>query len=55
MEPLREVRPSRIEEFRAVEKACAAMFTEELGFSPYTQGVSQYRERIRGSSGPGTR
>ncbi|WP_146341188.1 DUF4081 domain-containing GNAT family N-acetyltransferase [Nesterenkonia sp. NBAIMH1] len=48
VEPLHEVRPSRIEEFRAVEKACAAMFTEELGFSPYTQGVSQYRERIRG-------
>lgn len=48
VEPLPGVRPSRIEEFRAVERACAAMFTEELGFSPYTQGVNQYRERIRG-------
>ncbi len=48
VDPLPGVRPSRVEEFRAVEKACAAMFAEELGFSPYTQGISQYRERIRG-------
>lgn len=47
VQPLAGVRASRMEEFRAVEKACAAMFTEELGFSPYSQGASQYRERIR--------
>lgn len=47
VQPLTGVRPSRMEEFRAVEKACAAMFSEELGFSPYSQGASQYRERIR--------
>lgn len=48
LEPLPGVRKSRIEEFAAVERACAAMFTEELGFSPYTQGTSQYRDRVRG-------
>ncbi|WP_150460659.1 GNAT family N-acetyltransferase [Nesterenkonia ebinurensis] len=46
--PLPGVRKSRIEEFAAVERACAAMFTEELGFSPYQQGTSQYRDRVRG-------
>ena len=45
--PLPGVRTSRMEEFRAVERACAAMFTEELGFSPYEQGAALYRERIR--------
>lgn len=48
VEPLAGVRTSRMAEFRAVERACAAMFTEELGFSPYEQGASMYRERIRG-------
>ncbi len=47
VEPLAGVRPSRLEEFDAVEQASAAMFTEELGFSPYTQGASEYRQRIR--------
>lgn len=47
VKPLAGVRPSRMEEFRAVEQACAAMFTEELGFSPYSQGSAQYRDRIR--------
>ncbi|GAA1814137.1 GNAT family N-acetyltransferase [Nesterenkonia flava] len=47
VEPLAGVRLSRPEELRSVEKACAAMFTEELGFSPYAQGVTQYRDRIR--------
>ncbi|NLS10606.1 GNAT family N-acetyltransferase [Nesterenkonia sp. MY13] len=46
--PLQGVRRSRIEEFPAVERACAAMFAEELGFSPYDHGASQYRARIRG-------
>lgn len=45
--PLAGMRTSRMEEFRAVERACAEMFTEELGFSPYEQGASLYRERIR--------
>lgn len=48
VEPLVGVRHSRMDEFAAVERACAAMFTEELGFSPYDQGASLYRERIRG-------
>ncbi|MBP2318555.1 RimJ/RimL family protein N-acetyltransferase [Nesterenkonia lacusekhoensis] len=47
IEPMPEVRPSRLEEFDAVEQASAAMFTEELGFSPYTQGVSEYQQRVR--------
>jgi ribosomal protein S18 acetylase RimI-like enzyme len=42
------LRESQPEDFKAVEKACAAMFTEELGFSPYTQGSSEYRARIKG-------
>lgn len=46
-EPLPGLRPSRLEEFDAVEQASAAMFTEELGFSPYTQGAAEYRQRIR--------
>ncbi len=41
------LRESRPEDFKAVERACAAMFTEELGFSPYTQGSSEYKARIR--------
>ncbi|WP_022872016.1 DUF4081 domain-containing GNAT family N-acetyltransferase [Nesterenkonia alba] len=45
--PLSGVRRATEAEFPAVEKACAAMFTEELGFSPYTQGTAQYRDRIR--------
>lgn len=48
VEPLPGVRPSRMEENAEVERACAAMFTEELGFSPYQQGGAQYRDRIRG-------
>ncbi|WP_460688809.1 GNAT family N-acetyltransferase [Nesterenkonia suensis] len=47
VEPLPGVRPAVPEDLPQVEPACAAMFTEELGFSPYAQGVSQYRERIR--------
>lgn len=46
--PLAGVRRSQLADFDAVERACAAMFTEELGFSPYQQGGAQYRERIRG-------
>lgn len=48
LEPLPGVRRSQPAEFDAVERACAAMFTEELGFSPYQQGAVQYRERIQG-------
>lgn len=48
IEPLQGVRRSQLTDFDAVERACAAMFTEELGFSPYQQGGAQYRERIRG-------
>ncbi|MDO5493719.1 MAG: GNAT family N-acetyltransferase [Nesterenkonia sp.] len=47
IDPLPGVRLSVPEEFGVLEPACAAMFTEELGFSPYTQGVSQYHDRIR--------
>lgn len=47
IDPLPGVRPSRMEEFDAVEQASAAMFTEELGFSPYSQGAAEYRQRIR--------
>ncbi|MGJ9424845.1 GNAT family N-acetyltransferase [Nesterenkonia halotolerans] len=46
--PLPTARLSVPEDFSRVEKASAAMFTEELGFSPYAQGASQYRERVRG-------
>ncbi|MFD5821131.1 DUF4081 domain-containing GNAT family N-acetyltransferase [Nesterenkonia xinjiangensis] len=45
--PLPGVRQAQSEDFARVEPACAAMFTEELGFSPYAQGSAQYRERIR--------
>ena len=48
VEPLAGLRYSQMEEFAAVERACAAMFSEELGFSPYNQGASLYRGRIRG-------
>ncbi|WP_300345448.1 DUF4081 domain-containing GNAT family N-acetyltransferase [Nesterenkonia sp.] len=47
VDPLPGVRRSRIEEFDPVERACAAMFTEELGFSPYQHGAAQYRQRVR--------
>ena len=47
VKPLPDVRLAQPEEFVEVEPACAAMFTEELGFSPYAQGAAQYRERIR--------
>lgn len=47
VEPMSQVRPSRLTELTEVERACAAMFTEELGFSPYQHGGSQYRDRIR--------
>lgn len=46
--PLPGARLSQSGDFPRVEKASAAMFTEELGFSPYAQGASQYRERVRG-------
>ena len=46
--PLAGTRLSEPGDFSRVEKASAAMFTEELGFSPYAQGASQYRERVRG-------
>lgn len=47
VDPLPGLRTSGMDEFRAVERACAAMFTEELGFSPYEQGAGLYRDRIR--------
>lgn len=47
VEPLTGVRTATVEDYPQVEPACAAMFTEELGFSPYAQGSAQYRERIR--------
>ena len=48
VEPLAGARLSASGDFPRVEKASAAMFTEELGFSPYDQGASQYRDRVRG-------
>lgn len=45
--PLPGVRPALPEDFDVVEPACAAMFTEELGFSPYRHGAAGYQERIR--------
>ncbi|MCH8564571.1 GNAT family N-acetyltransferase [Nesterenkonia sp. LB17] len=48
VEPLAGARLSQSGDFPRVETASAAMFTEELGFSPYAQGASQYRERVRG-------
>lgn len=47
VEPLEGVRTAGPQDLPQVEPACAAMFTEELGFSPYAQGSAQYRERIR--------
>lgn len=48
VEPLAGARLSQSGDFPRVEEASAAMFTEELGFSPYAQGASQYRDRVRG-------
>lgn len=44
--PHPEVRPTRPEEFTALLPAAAAMFEEELGFSPLLNGAVQYRLRL---------
>lgn len=41
------IRPARIHEFDLVLPASAAMFEEELGYSPLENGGSFYRSRVR--------
>ncbi|GHD07563.1 N-acetyltransferase GCN5 [Zhihengliuella salsuginis] len=45
--PAATVRPSVPEEYDAVLPACAAMFQEELGYSPLGGGGGAYRQRVR--------
>lgn len=45
--PFPTLRPSRPAEFDSVLPACAAMFEEELGYSPYVGGEQHYRNRVR--------
>lgn len=42
-----EVRAARVHELEAVLPASAAMFEEEVGFSPYTEGRETYTRRVR--------
>ena len=44
--PHPEVRPTRPDEFATLLPAAAAMFEEELGFSPLLNGATQYRMRL---------
>ena len=44
--PHPEVRPTRPDEFATLLPAAAAMFEEELGFSPLLNGATQYRLRL---------
>ncbi len=46
VEPHPGVRPTRPEEFGTLLPAAAAMFEEELGFSPLLNGATQYRLRL---------
>lgn len=46
VEPHPGVRPTRPEEFNDLLPAAAAMFEEELGFSPLLNGAVQYRLRL---------
>lgn len=47
IEPTPGLRASRDYEYEKVLPACAAMFEEELGYSPLVHGGSYYRSRIR--------
>ncbi|PQZ92934.1 GNAT family N-acetyltransferase [Arthrobacter sp. MYb227] len=47
IEPTPGLRASRDYEYEKVLPACAAMFEEELGYSPLIHGGSYYRARIR--------
>lgn len=44
--PVATVRPAIPAEYDVVLPACAAMFQEELGYSPFGGGGSQYRQRV---------
>ena len=46
--PLPDVVPAGPRDYDRVLPASAAMFEEELGFSPFLGGAQQYRERVRG-------
>lgn len=45
--PVPTLRLSTPADFDVVLPACAAMFEEELGYSPYTGGAQHYRNRVR--------
>ncbi|MBN6812040.1 MULTISPECIES: GNAT family N-acetyltransferase [Kocuria] len=45
--PARDVRWAQDEDFPRVLPAAAAMFTEEVGYSPFTTGAEGYRQRVR--------
>lgn len=47
VEPNPSLRPARIEDFDIVLPASAAMFEEELGYSPLSGGGGYYRSRVR--------
>jgi uncharacterized protein len=46
VEPARAVRPVRAKELDTLYPACVAMFTEEIGTSPESQGRGLYRSRV---------
>lgn len=47
VEPSAAVRVAPAEDWESVVPASAAMFEEELGFSPFLSGAAQYRDRVR--------
>lgn len=47
VEPSPTLRPATIDDFDAVLPASAAMFEEELGYSPLSSGGGYYRSRVR--------
>lgn len=42
----RELKPSRADQFEPVLNAAAAMFEEEVGYSPFLGGAENYRRRV---------
>lgn len=47
VEPAASVRPAQEHELNTVLPVSAAMFREELGFSPFIHGDNSYQERVR--------
>ncbi|MCC3303089.1 GNAT family N-acetyltransferase [Arthrobacter sp. zg-Y895] len=42
------LRPARLEELDVLLPACTAMFEEEVGYSPVSNGDRHYRQRVKG-------